>query len=191
MIRKFVIILVCLFAVCIVLGLSPNVSHEDFQLVGEYFSADTSHVLAEIELFSTLGTWYSFTSLDYNVVLYQTDNYSDLTYVFLPPDEAIGYPGQITLIIDQGDVDLGIANDLRRIGNTLVHDYIPEIPEDPNTLQILDFIGNIVSTIWYYMRFFAGILYSIVVIVLHSLPVSLQLIRALLFILGFINTLPV
>lgn len=189
MLRKYIIVLSCITVICIILGHTANLSYDDFLYLGDYLTADDSYITSEVELLSKVSSWFSMYSVEYNIEVYIVDYSTPVDYIFLPPDESSGYSGLLSLIIDSDDVSLGIDGDLRRIGNMLAHDAVPVVPEDPDLSEVFTYIGSSVQSIFVSFKFIIGFLYAIIVLVLHSLPLVLELVRVLLYLLGFTNSL--
>lgn len=190
MFRKYIIVLCCICAVCIVLGHTANVSYEDFVAIGNYISSDDSYVAAEVDLFSKVFSWFSMYSFEYEVELYEdsTQPY-DADYLFQPPDPYSGTPGRLVLIIGIDDHILGIDDDLRRIANLLEHDALLPLPSEPNWKDYVDHLGYNILSIFALLRFIVAIVYALIILLLHALPLTLQIIRVMLYLLGFSNSL--
>lgn len=186
MIKKYFIVLTCITCIALILGVTANLSYEDFNNVADYFSSDKSFVLAESMLVKKVLTWISVYSFEYDVSLSITDSggldYVD--YIFIPPEESPNGNGSLTLIIDDYDKSLGIDGDLRRLGNMLSHDSIPAAPTNPGITDFpqLTWIG--VRSLVEGVRYFSGILYSIISILLHSLPMLLDILMVFLYLIG-------
>lgn len=189
MLRKYIIVLCCITVICIVLGHTANISYDDFVTIGDYLTAEDSYITSEVELLSKVSAWFSMYSVDYDIDLHVLDHPSEVDYIFLPPEEDTGYPGVLVLIIDSTDSSMGIDGDLRRIANMLVHDAVPQLPEDPDLSDIFKVIGSTVQSVFVSIKFFIGIVYSLIVLLLHALPLVLELVRAFLYLLGFTNSL--
>ncbi len=189
MLRKYIIVLCCITVICIVLGHTANISYDDLVYLGDYLTAEDSYISSEVELLSKVSAWFSMYSIDYTIDVHILDHSSQIDYIFLPPDDSTGYPGLLTLIIDSDDVNLGIDGDLRRVANMLSHDAVPQVPEDPNLSEVFDYIASSVQSIFVSAKFIIAIVYALIVLLLHALPLALELVRALLYLLGFTNSL--
>ncbi len=134
MIKKYFIVLTCITCIALILGVSANLSYEDFDAVANYLTSDKSFVMSEAMLVKKVLSWLSVYSFEYDVFLDVKDSDGEdyVDYIFIPPEETPNGNGMLTLAIDDYDNDLGISSDLRRLGNMLSHQAIPEAPSNPD-----------------------------------------------------------